>query len=405
MQASFGWTLLSRDALRRAETQLRDDVDGVRDEIGFLSLHQAYADRFFPGTSVLHTRLRYALFVPWMYEKIAHQDDRQRISAAIAKQELEMTRRLKEIGEAGVIGIRSYPNPTAQPPSMTYWSALGSWRILRPNATGSIPSRQTVHRAIARKSTRQHLQDDDKQLLTEEEPLFCSIPDPPSAWNDSTQRLDFQLKASEARFLRNCFLSVARPGSEGVPSLLSRLVEQPVMMSGQLELWSPKVRQAADQSDQEALLRARQAAALSAIGRGVYAALVEEIRANHDAIPTENMHRKNLNAIAEEFLTDALALNVDDIAVDAPSVPSGILQVLRTTQSWLRNRNPSLASLYETYEHAEARRKGRRARLSKTLIGRERRAEWVQGEHPAATPLHYRWRNVRQLLMDLQGTP
>lgn len=72
MQSSFGWTLLSRDALRRAETQLRDDVEGVRDEIGFLSLHQAYADRFFPGMSVLHTRLRYVLFVPWMPDK--HQN-------------------------------------------------------------------------------------------------------------------------------------------------------------------------------------------------------------------------------------------------------------------------------------------------------------------------------------------
>jgi hypothetical protein len=64
MPSSFGWTLLSRDALRRAKTQLRDDTEGVRDEIGFLSLHPAYADRFFPGTSVLHTRLRYVLFVP-----------------------------------------------------------------------------------------------------------------------------------------------------------------------------------------------------------------------------------------------------------------------------------------------------------------------------------------------------
>ena len=59
MKSALGWTLLSREALKRAETQLRDDLQGVRDEVGFLALHQAYADRFFPGTSVLHTRLRY----------------------------------------------------------------------------------------------------------------------------------------------------------------------------------------------------------------------------------------------------------------------------------------------------------------------------------------------------------
>ena len=39
----------------------------TRDEIGFLLIHQGFADRFFPGTSVLHTRVRYALFVPWLF--------------------------------------------------------------------------------------------------------------------------------------------------------------------------------------------------------------------------------------------------------------------------------------------------------------------------------------------------
>jgi Family of unknown function (DUF6361) len=64
--SGFGWTYLSRDALKRAEAQLSGDAAGVRDEVGFLLIHQRYADRFFPGTSVLHTRLRYVLFIPWI---------------------------------------------------------------------------------------------------------------------------------------------------------------------------------------------------------------------------------------------------------------------------------------------------------------------------------------------------
>jgi hypothetical protein len=405
MQSSFGWTLLSRDALRRAETQLRDDVEGVRDEIGFLSLHQAYADRFFPGTSVLHTRLRYVMFVPWMYERIAKQPERQRVSDSIEKQELELTHRLRETGEGGVIGVRSYPNPTAQPPSLTYWSALGAWRILRPSTTGTTPSRQTVHRALARKPSRQQLHDDDKQLLVEEEPLFCSIPEPPASWNDSTQRLDFQLEAEEQQFLRNCFLSVTRPGSDDIPSLLARLVEQRVRFTGQMELWSPEVRAVADQPDRDALLRARRVAALSAVGRGVYAALVEELREQLDTIPTKDVHRTNLEAVVDRYKAEALALTVDDLVLDAPSIPLGILDVLRITQSWLRGPTRSPSPLLVCYEQAEIRRKGRRARLSKTISGRERRAEWNLEEHPKATPLHYRWSNVRQLLMDLQGKP
>lgn len=405
MQASFGWTLLSRDSLRRAERQLRDAADGVRDEVGFLALHQAYADRFFPGTSVLHTRLRYVLFVPWLYAKVAQQRDRQRIAAAVEKQEIILAGRLKAVGELGVIGGLRYPQPTTQPPTMVYWTALSAWRILRPDASGTIPSRQTVHRVIARQPARQQIHDDDKQLLVEDDPLFYSVPEPPPAWHDQDQRLDFQLTAGERRFLRNCFLSVARPGSGGSPSLLARLVEQNIQITNRLELWSSKVRAAADQSDREALFRAKQAASLSAIGRGVYAALVETLREEHDGLPTEDIHRRNLKDVCHEFADDALALDVDGVAQDSPSVPSGILGVLRETQHWLRHRSQGLISLYDVYQTAESRRKGRRARLTKSLAGREKRAEWLPDQHPPATPLHYRWGNVRQLLMDLQGTP
>jgi hypothetical protein len=52
----LGWTYLSREALARAKAQMDNESMGVRDEIGFLTIHQRYADRFFPGTSVLHIR-------------------------------------------------------------------------------------------------------------------------------------------------------------------------------------------------------------------------------------------------------------------------------------------------------------------------------------------------------------
>jgi hypothetical protein len=45
LKASFGWTLLSKEALKRAETQLREDVEGVRDEIGFLALLPGFVPR------------------------------------------------------------------------------------------------------------------------------------------------------------------------------------------------------------------------------------------------------------------------------------------------------------------------------------------------------------------------
>ena len=54
----IGWIQRSRQAVGQAEQALHGDERGVRDEIGFQVLHQAFADHFFPGTSVLHTRLK-----------------------------------------------------------------------------------------------------------------------------------------------------------------------------------------------------------------------------------------------------------------------------------------------------------------------------------------------------------
>ncbi len=71
IEPALGWSYLSREALARAKAQMDEESMGVRDEIGFLTIHQRYADRFFPGTSVLHTRARYAVFVPWLFEDLA----------------------------------------------------------------------------------------------------------------------------------------------------------------------------------------------------------------------------------------------------------------------------------------------------------------------------------------------
>lgn len=93
-----------------------DGTAGVRDEIGFLLIHQRYADWFFPGTSVLHTRLRYALLVPWIYESLKEKRPAPRdFVQAYAAAEHRLTGRLQfnqeeKTGETdGVIGGDVHP--------------------------------------------------------------------------------------------------------------------------------------------------------------------------------------------------------------------------------------------------------------------------------------------------------
>ena len=259
MESALGWTLLSRDALRRAEEHLRDGEQGVRDEIGFLVLHQAYADRFFPGTSVLQTRLRYILFVPWLYEGIPLGTDRREISRIIQREEIDLARRLRETHgmSGGVIGARSYPQPTSQPPSMVYWTALVNWGLLRPMIDSSYPSRATLHRILSQSSSVSRLEDDDNHPLEEGRRFFVTLPNSPENWDKRQARLSFDLTDDETKFVRGLLMSVDRPGRLNGLCLLSRLVEHKVPVAKELSLWSDVVSMAADEEDRAALLRAR----------------------------------------------------------------------------------------------------------------------------------------------------
>jgi hypothetical protein len=87
---------------------------GVRDEIGFPRIHQRYAVRFFPGTSVLHTRARYAIFVPWLFEDLAWLTGAAAVRA-LRECERELAGRLRDAGDSQVIGGRVFPKPSSQP--------------------------------------------------------------------------------------------------------------------------------------------------------------------------------------------------------------------------------------------------------------------------------------------------
>ena len=42
----------------------------TRDELGLGAIRDSIADLLFPGTSTIQTRLRYMLFIPWLYRAL-----------------------------------------------------------------------------------------------------------------------------------------------------------------------------------------------------------------------------------------------------------------------------------------------------------------------------------------------
>ena len=377
-------------------------MQGVRDEVGFLLLHQAYSNRFFPGTSVLQSRLRYILFVPWMYRDLTGAG--ARMEEALRNGERDLAGRLKKSEKEGVIGGRTYPDPTSQPPSMIYWTALGAWGILRQLPDGSLPSRRLIHTILSGSRSRSALKDEDNAPLQIEHDAFVGLPEPPKEWWDTSKPLFFRLRSNEQKFIKTHLQSANKPSETDQPSLLSRLSGWVFKSQGIIPEypWDDVVLNIADDEDRSALLRARSAAALSAIGRGVYAALVEDMKIHQDNKKVEPVHYNWLMEAVDLHKAEALKLNLDELIQDIPNLPPYLRSVLKETQSWLHSKQ-SIKDLHAAYAIAESKRKGQRARLVKSVVGPDRRAEWRPSDGTQATPLHYRWPNVEQLLRDLGG--
>lgn len=74
MSSRVAWLDASAEEQRRVRevVQLFSQKD-TQDELGGRRIMVALADTLFPGTSVLHSRARYLLFIPWFCERASRE--------------------------------------------------------------------------------------------------------------------------------------------------------------------------------------------------------------------------------------------------------------------------------------------------------------------------------------------
>ena len=106
--------------------------EDARDELGIGAVRDALSDLLFPGTSTIQTRLRYMLFVPWIYHLAGHHAGTGAARAEIARRhEIGLIEALERGGEeAGIIGARAR-EALKRLPSDVYWAGLGRLGIRR----------------------------------------------------------------------------------------------------------------------------------------------------------------------------------------------------------------------------------------------------------------------------------
>jgi hypothetical protein len=201
--SSFTWLDYSEHDRQKAMEVVRLFAEkGTVDELGIGTVRDAFSDLLFPGTSTLHTRARYFLFIPWVYRRLEGREwgSGAELAAQARKDELALIGPLVEGGETeGVIGIEARQS-LKRLPSLLYWQGL--WVLgFRICESG----RAAFHRQLAVVSRRRGsdaLRTDDGEVVSQGGRVFWhpAIPEAPKGF---PKEVSFQLTSAEARYIQD----------------------------------------------------------------------------------------------------------------------------------------------------------------------------------------------------------
>jgi hypothetical protein len=212
MTSTIAWLDTSSDEQRRVRELISLFTQAEsRDELGIGQIRDAFSDTLFPGTSVIQTRARYFLFVPWIYRQ---GQQRGRSGPALElwadRRERKLIETLRIAGHTrGLIGRRAGASVKILP-STIYWSGLNRYGILSadlaPNQLGMNVTNGAAPEAdeLAQRSIGD---------------WFPTLPTAPDGFPDHLDS-GFALTADEAQWLSERILDAA-PGT-----LLTHLVHR-----------------------------------------------------------------------------------------------------------------------------------------------------------------------------------
>jgi Family of unknown function (DUF6361) len=194
---------------------------GVIDELGFLMLNGAFAERLYPGVTTIMTRARYLVFVPAIYRYLE-----QSRKAVVGKDADRIARDLQfdlrnalEKNETSFIGKESGRN-LVRTPSAVYWSALGALEIATRRISEASYQRQLFEGLFA---PRVYKDDDDAAHDEEAESLWTQDLKLAHVLSDGKfpNTTSFRLRKAEASFLESRYAALKSDDNE---NLVTRMV-------------------------------------------------------------------------------------------------------------------------------------------------------------------------------------
>jgi len=210
MVASLTWIDHDADARERSLRILSlFQEKESRDELGLGGIRDSFADQLFPGTSTIQTRLRYMLFVAWIYQSLEGEgltaaDFARR--ADKAERDLIDVMRSADDRETGIFGGRS-GRRLKRLPSSVYWAGLGAWQLRRAGQSQdqyhrSIPHVVHLRAAQVQRDAERRRNGDDSDHAPDPKTLTWHprLPTPPT---DFPNAANFRLRKEDALFLRD----------------------------------------------------------------------------------------------------------------------------------------------------------------------------------------------------------
>jgi len=393
--ASLTWldlTAADRDKVRRVLDLFSEQ--GTVDELGLGSLRDTLSNALFPGTSVLHTRMRYVLFIPWIYREIESWGGGYDVAREARRLEMTLIDALAASDDPhGVIGIAARES-LSRTASNSYWAMLTHWGVFVPGR-----SQGWYHTHFDSLLRQQHdlPHADDPGVVWEK--TFTWHPRLPAPPEGFPSVADFELTPEEADFISG------RIQERCAGSLLAWLV-----LEGSSELaeyfW-----------DDPAVLRAPGPIAETVELARRFSLHVEGAPLLYNLLLAELRHAMQPSDGDAELIDDYRAALAEWAAREADEAvfdPARLWMLVmdrggrlpnpqrRFVEAWTRELSEygpeavaDSTTLRDLIAARERQLKGQRARVG----NQGRLLDW--GGRTGVGRMSFRWPNVRQLLVDL----
>lgn len=410
MGSFISWLDHSEEDQRRVREmlQLFADKDTV-DDLGIGTVRDAISNALFPGTSVIQTRARYLLFVPWLFRR-AEQRHPQQLVAKATDMERSLIDALRAGGDLdGLIGREAGKNVRILP-STIFWGGLIRYGIFLAPSLSIRQYGRHVARGLAML--------DPEDEIADRTPSFWQrdIPDPPANFF-RFQVTTFALTREESEWLCERIISSDRPDRQA--SLLTTYIRD--LRRGQAVAAVDALWEAALPADTPATLRqlVHHAERFSCAVQGaslLYNLMLAEERAK-SLQPTAGTSTDTYGPLLDEWTARARRLRLaewaahigdfwDCILDSVGRIPSTTRIFLDAWSNILATDPRDVASSTDARDLIRAREiqhKRGQARLApkKHLATKKRLAEWTG--YAGTTALSFRWPQVQRMLRDIAG--